>query len=128
MAGLSWPLRLLLLGGSLAVFLLISCCIRRRQIQMKDGVFWIVFSFLLVLISLFPTLAVWLARLFGIQSPSNCVFLVVIFLLGCHDFILTVRLSRLEMKNTRLIQKIAIDKVLEKEGALDEKEDLLLFR
>ena len=128
MAILSWPLRLLLLIGSVVVFLTIWRCIKKREIQLKDGGFWIVFSFLLALISIFPILAVWISGLFGLQSPSNGVFLIVIFLLGSHDFVLTVRLSRLEMKNTRLIQKVAIDKVLEEEGALDEKEDLLLFR
>ena len=128
MAILGWPLRLLLLIGSVVVFLTIWRCIKKREIQLKDGGFWIVFSFLLALISIFPILAVWISGLFGLQSPSNGVFLIVISLLGSHDFVLTVRLSRLEMKNTRLIQKVAIDKVLEEEGALDEKEDLLLFR
>ena len=128
MAILGWPLRLLLLIGSVVVFFTIWRCIKKREIQLKDGGFWIVFSFLLALISIFPILAVWISGLFGLQSPSNGVFLIVISLLGSHDFVLTVRLSRLEMKNTRLIQKVAIDKVLEEEGALDEKEDLLLFR
>lgn len=128
MSILSWPLRIVLFIGSTAVFLIISQSIKKRKILMKDGIFWIVFSFLLVLISVFPVLAVWASKFFGIQSPSNCVFMVIIFLLGCHEFILTIRVSQLEMKNTKLIQKLAIDKAVEAEERNDEKENLLLFR
>ena len=67
MAVLSWSFRIFLLLGSVTVFLIISQCIRKKQIQMKDGIFWIVLGFLLVLISIFPNLAVWASRLLGIQ-------------------------------------------------------------
>lgn len=125
---LSWPLRILLFLGSVAVFLVISYCIRKRRIQLKDGVFWIIFSFLLILISIFPVLAVWASSILGIQSPSNCVFLILIFLLGCHQFFLTIRISRLEIKNNQLVQNIAIYRKLEDEEKHHEKENMLLFR
>ena len=125
---LSWSLRALLFLGSVAVFLVISYCIRKRRIQLKDGVFWIIFSFLLILISIFPVLAVWASRILGIQSPSNCVFLILIFLLGCHQFFLTIRISRLEIKNNQLVQNIAIYRKLEDEEKHHEKENMLLFR
>ena len=125
---LSWPLRILLFLGGVAVFLVISYCIRKRRIQLKDGVFWIIFSFLLILISIFPVLAVWASSILGIQSPSNCVFLILIFLLGCHQFFLTIRISRLEIKNNQLVQNIAIYRKLEDEEKHHEKENMLLFR
>lgn len=125
---LSWPLRALLFIGSVTVFTVISHCIRKRRIQLKEGVFWIAFSFLLVLISVFPILAVWTAKIMGIQSPSNCVFLIMIFLLACHQFFLTIRISQLEMKNQQLIQSMAIYRALEEEEKNSEKEDMLLSR
>ena len=125
---LSWPLRVLLFIGSVTVFTIISECIRKKQIQLKDGIFWILFSFLLILISFFPVLAVWASRILGIQSPSNCVFLILIFLLGCHQFFLTIRISQLEMKINRLIQSVAIYRTREDEEKSLEKENLLLFR
>lgn len=128
MGMLSYSLRILLFLGSLAVFTVISYCIRKRRIQLKDGVFWIVFSFMLVLISIFPVLAVWAAKLIGIQSPANCVFLIMIFLLGCHQFVLTLRISQLEMKNSQLIQSVAIQKALSEEAKQSDEENLLLFR
>ena len=125
---LSWPLRVLLFIGSVTVFTIISQCIRKKQIQLKDGIFWILFSFLLILISFFPVLAVWASRILGIQSPSNCVFLILIFLLGCHQFFLTIRISQLEMKRNRVRESGAIYGAREDEERSLEKEDLLLFR
>lgn len=125
---LSWPLRILLFLGSVVVFTIISLCIRKRRIQLKDGIFWIAFGFLLILVSVFPMLAVWASSILGIQSPSNCVFLILIFLLGCHQFFLTIRISRLEIKNNQLVQNIAIYRKLEDEEKHHEKENMLLFR
>ena len=128
MSILSWQLRILLFIGSVAVFTIISLCIRKRRIQLKDGIFWIAFGFLLILVSAFPVLAVWASRILGIQSPSNCVFLMLIFLLGCHQFFLTIRISRLEMRNNQLIQCVAIYRTMEDEEKNREKENMLLFR
>ena len=125
---LSWPLRILLFLGSVVVFTIISLCIRKRRIQLKDGIFWIAFGFLLILVSVFPVLAVWASSILGIQSPSNCVFLILIFLLGCHQFFLTIRISRLEIKNNQLVQNIAIYRKLEDEEKHHEKENMLLLR
>ena len=125
---LSWPLRILLFLGSVAVFTIIALCIRKRRIQLKDGIFWVAFGFLLILVSVFPVLAVWASSILGIQSPSNCVFLILIFLLGCHQFFLTIRISRLEIKNNQLVQNIAIYRKLEDEEKHHEKENMLLFR
>lgn len=115
MAILSWPFRILLFIGSVVVFAIVAQCIRKKRIKMKDGIFWIVFSFSLILVSVFPVLAVWTARFIGVQSPSNCVFLIVIFLLGCHQFYLTIKISQLDMRNRKLTQNVAIQRTIEKE-------------
>ena len=112
---LSWSFRFLLFMGSVIVFAVISQCIRKRKLQMWDGIFWIGIGFLLILVSVFPILAVWAAKFIGIQSPSNCVFFILIFLLGCHQFHLTIKISQMDMKNSELTQNIAIHRVLENE-------------
>lgn len=115
MAILSWTFRILLLIGSVTVFTVISLSIRKRKLQMKDGIFWIMLSFTLVLISIFPVIAVWVSKLLGIQSAANCVFFLTIFLLGCHEFHMTIRMSQLEMKHRKLVQDIAIKQTIESE-------------
>ena len=82
---------------------------------MKDGIFWIMLSFTLVLISIFPGIAVWISGLLGIQSTANAVFFLMIFLLGCHSFHMTIRMSQMEMKHRKLVQDIAIQQLIESE-------------
>lgn len=115
MAILSWTFRIFLLIGSVTVFTVISLSIRKRKLQMKDGIFWIMLSFTLVLISIFPGIAVWISGLLGIQSTANAVFFLMIFLLGCHSFHMTIRMSQMEMKHRKLVQDIAIQQLIESE-------------
>ena len=48
---------------------------------MEDAIFWIFFAAILLLLAIFPEISYELCRIFGIMSPSNLVFLVIIFLL-----------------------------------------------
>lgn len=70
--------------------------------------FWIVFSFVLMVIGVFPGIAMFFAKVVGVQSPVNFVYLVVIFLLLLRTFMLTIRISFLEEKVKNLIEEIAI--------------------
>ena len=116
MGVLTWSFRIILFIGSVVVFSVISRCIRKRKIQVRDGIFWIVISFLLILVSVFPGIVASVSKFIGIQSMSNCVFFFIIFLFGCHQFYLTIRISQLDMKNSKLAQHIAIQEALENEG------------
>lgn len=73
-----------------------------------DAFFWIVFSFVLMVIGVFPGIAMFFAKVVGVQSPVNFVYLVVIFLLLLRTFMLTIRISFLEEKVKNLIEEIAI--------------------
>ena len=67
---LSWKFRIVLFLGSVVVFLLIARFVRKQRIQVKDGIFWILFSVILIIFSIFPRLAIWASYLTGVQSPS----------------------------------------------------------
>ena len=101
-------LRVLLTSGSLVTMIFILTRIRASKVQIKDSVFWILFSALLFLMSLFPTALFRLSNLLGIESPTNLVFLVVLFVLITHQFVLSIKLSRLEANQRILTQDIAL--------------------
>ena len=101
-------LRVLLTSGSLVTLIFILARIRAAKVQIKDSVFWILFSVLLFLMSLFPTVLFRLSNLLGIESPTNLVFLVVLFVLITHQFVLSIKLSRLEANQRILTQDIAL--------------------
>lgn len=82
--------------------------IRKSRVKIEDSVFWLLFSAFLLVISIFPQLVVWGAQITGVISPSNLVFLAVIFILIVKVFRMSVRISQLESKIQSLVQTIAL--------------------
>lgn len=112
---LSPQFRIILFLISVLVFFVVARSVRKKKIRMGDGIFWILFSMMLVLFCVFPQIAVWMSSMIGVQAPSNGVFLVIIFLLICHQFAISLHLSQLNMKYKKLAQDIAIERTLHKE-------------
>ncbi|HFH9836781.1 TPA: DUF2304 domain-containing protein [Streptococcus suis] len=100
----------ILISTSLVTGILILRRIRKAQLQISDSLFWLFFSALLLILSLFPDLAEAVTKLLGIALPVNFIFLFIIFLLIIHQFQLTIRLSKLDNKLKELTQTIAIER------------------
>ena len=85
-------------------------CEKVKKISItSNGCFFLdSFSFVLMVIGIFPGIAIFLAKIVGIQSPVNFVYLVVIFLLILRSFMLTIRISWLEERVKNLVEEIAI--------------------
>lgn len=111
---MSWVLRVVLILASLGTTFFMIKRIRQSRLQIEDSVFWIVFSLLLIILSVFPGLADLLANVLGIYSTVNFVFLFFIFILLIKQFLLTIKLSQLETKMRGLAQKIAIEENVRK--------------
>lgn len=105
---MSIALRLLLLIASIFTFLYIVRKLRKSQLQVMDTVFWIVLSTILIVLSIFPQIAYWIANILGIQSPVNFIFLLIIFMLMIRNFLLTIKVSQLEDKLKTLVEELAI--------------------
>lgn len=82
--------------------------IRKEKVQIQYSIFWILFSVLLIVLSIFPSILIRTARALGMGSPSNLVFLIIIFLLLVKSFNQTVDISALEVKLKELTQRIAL--------------------
>ncbi len=97
--------------------------IRKAQMKIEDTVFWILFSGLLVVLSLFPQLIAWGAAVTGVYSPVNFVFLTIIFVLIVKLFRLSIKLSQMESRFQTFMQIYAIDKLAEeKKEEIHDKE------
>lgn len=99
--------------------------IRKSQMQIEDSLFWILFSFGLVVLSIFPGIATQFADFLGILSPVNFVFLSVIFLLLIKVFLLSLRISQLEDKIKRLVQRNVIEEEKRREEKNKEKQQTM---
>lgn len=106
-------LRIMLLAASVFTCIYVIRKIRRSQVQVMDMLFWVALSVLLVLIGMFPQIAIWSAGLLQVDSPANFVFLVIIFLLLFQCFLMSVKLSRLENRLQTLTEELAVRKELQ---------------
>lgn len=113
-------LRLILIIASLITTLYILRRIRHAKLQIEYAIFWLIFAGMLLIISIFPNLMIMLTRAVGMQSPINCVFLLVIFTLMIKLFMQTIEHSQLEDKLKQLTQRLAIEEKLREE----EREEL----
>ncbi len=121
---MGFVLRLLLIFASLFTTLYILKRIRQAKLQIEYAIFWLLFAGVLIIMSIFPSLMIMLTRAVGMQSPINCVFLVVIFTLMLKIFMQTIEHSQLEDKVKQLTQRLAIEEKLrqdEKKEAMEEK-------
>ena len=82
--------------------------IRQAKVQIEAAMFWVIVALILVVFSLFPGVADACARLLGIYSTPNFLFLFMIFLLMVKVFSMTLQVSQMESKLKELVQKIAL--------------------
>jgi hypothetical protein len=101
-------LRLILIIISLLTGYYVLRKIRKSQLQIEDSLFWILFSFFLIFLSVFPVIAIKLSNLIGIESPANFIFLLIIFILLIKVFSMSIKMSQIEHKLRTLTQNYAI--------------------
>ncbi len=106
---MSLVLRIILIVASSGTALFFIIRIKKTKAQIGDSVFWIAFSLLLLLLSVFPDVPIWLSNLVGFQSPLNAVFMVIIFVLIVKLFELSGRVGKLEGELSKVAQTIALD-------------------
>ena len=90
-------LRVVLIVVSILTTFMIMRKIRQSKLQIEDSIFWLGFSSILIVFSIFPGL------------PDLLADLAVIFLLIVKMFHMSIKQSQLETKIKDLAQKIALD-------------------
>ena len=100
--------RIFLILGSVATLLYFISKIRKSKIKINHSIFWVVFGMVLLALALVPDGIFWISNLLGFQSPSNLIYLIVIFLLVVKLFTTTMRLSKLSEQVNTLAQTVAI--------------------
>ena len=99
---------ILLVIGSIFTFLFIMRLIRKSTVRIEDTFFWIFFTIILIILSLFPDTAYHVAQFLGFQAPINLVYVVIIFVLIVNQFAMSLKISRLTIKQKELAQQVAI--------------------
>ena len=103
--------RITLIVCALLVFIYVLRKIRHSELKIADSTFWFIFALVILLLAVFPSIAFFFSNIFGIESPSNCVFLAIIAILLVREFFTTVELSQLRNKVAALAQAEALAEV-----------------
>ena len=101
--------RVVLIVVSILTTFMIMRKIRQSKLQIEDSIFWLGFSSILIVFSIFPGLPDLLAELAGTYTTANFIYLAGIFLLIVKMFHMSIKQSQLETKIKDLAQKIALD-------------------
>lgn len=100
--------RIILICISLIVFGFIMNKIRKKRIHIYYAIYWTFFSFILVIVSIFPQILYKLSEICNVDVPVHVLLTGIIFLLIIKTFNDTIRISELERKVESLAQNIAI--------------------
>ena len=98
-------LRVVLIVVSILTTFMIMRKIRQSKLQIEDSIFWLGFSSILIVFSIFPGLPDLLAELAGTYTTANFIYLAVIFLLIVKMFHMSIKQSQLATKIKDLAQK-----------------------
>ena len=99
----------LLVFGAILMTYFILKKIRQSKLQIEYAIFWIIFSVVLLVFSLFPFLVALVTRMIGMELPVNFIFLLFILILILKAFFQTIETSALENKVRNLTQRLAIE-------------------
>ena len=114
---MTMTLRIVVIVVSVLTTAMILRKIRQSKLQIEDSIFWIGFSSILILFSVFPCVPDFLSRLEGTYTTANFIYLAVIFLLILKMFHMSIKMSQLETKIKELAQEMALS---EHERAVNE--------
>jgi len=82
--------------------------LRTRRIREKYAAIWLLLTFAVVVLGVFPGLAFWLSDLLGVQTPVNLVFAVALVVLAAVCLQLSTEVSNLEEETRTLAEEIAL--------------------
>lgn len=111
-------LRVLLIIAAFCALGIVSRQVKKEKLLIEDAVFWVVAAIILVIVAVFPDIAINLAYALGFMSASNFVYMVIIGLLLWKVFVCSSEISRLKVKINELAQEIALDHLEEHDRAI----------
>lgn len=97
---------------TLILVVMVLTQVRNQKMKEKYAALWLIISFLIIILVVFPKLLDWLADLVGIETPVNLLFLLAIIMLIGVSLHLTKELSKLGEDTRILAEKAAINDLL----------------
>jgi len=102
-------LQLVLITLSLLTFFYVIKKVKTSKVKIDDMILWIIGSIALSIVSIFPSIPTLLSDLLGFESVSNFIFFFIIGYLYIMNFLLSIKVSKLDEKNKKIVQQFALD-------------------
>ena len=93
---------------SIFSFIFVIFKIRKNGLNIDDSLIWLIWSVVLLILSIFPVIPTWISERLGFMATSNFIFTLFIFFLYILLFIQGIQISKLKEKHKELIQKLSI--------------------
>ena len=100
--------QIILIVGITLILLFIINMIRKRKLELKYSLVWLIVLIVLLVIVCIPEMLTKIATSLGIYSPVNMIFFVGFVFSLVIIFVLTVTVSRLSARIRRLAQIVAM--------------------
>lgn len=108
MISLPLGLQIILILGALFVFVFVVYSSRKEKMDVRYAVLWIAWALFILLIGIFPQIAVEMSNAIGVISVTNFVFLVMIGLLFFFNYYLYLRISKMNKEMKKLNYEVAM--------------------
>lgn len=100
--------RILAIGLSLTLVILIFELTRRRKLKEKYAILWIFLGSITFILAVFDNILNSITHLLGIQLPINTVFFFGIFFIILINLHFSLVISNLSEQNKKIAQKLAL--------------------
>jgi len=101
-------IRTFIISAMLFVLFSIILMVRRKSLELRYALIWLILSTVVLLLSIFPSLMERIAYMLRIASPMNMLFFFGFCFSLLIIFSLTVALSRMSIRIKDLAQEIAL--------------------
>lgn len=101
-------IRILLLIFSVVLALITTIVLKKGRMPVKYSLLWYFSSIIVFILSVFPVVIEWIAKLFGFKTLSNLITAIIICILLFLTMSLTVITAGQNKKITLLIQEVSM--------------------
>lgn len=106
---ISWRIRIAIIVVLFIGLSLIVNLIRKRSLELKYALTWLLLGASLLIVVMIPGLLEWVTMLAGIQNPMSMVFFMGFLFLIAVIFVLTMSISNNSNRVRKMAQRIALN-------------------
>ncbi|MDR0930205.1 MAG: DUF2304 domain-containing protein [Clostridiales bacterium] len=115
-------LKTLLVIGTVLFLTFIVYMVRKKKLELKYTIIWLIASIVLVIFAVFDSLSIALSALLNIAEPVNAIFLAIFLFLILMQFMLTIYISKSNDRIRVLTQALALKELDSKSEAGEPSE------